>query len=165
MDILLSDEQIEILIKCPKKITQHPTKEDKEDRQFHRNEMRLISTDEQYSFQVYFRRHAVFIESFSVGLVYTPNELKGSLTLLRCNGQHGSTRYKHHNSCHIHRVTENILQKNLKSERDITITNAYSSYEQTVLFFSKECNIIGPCEYIDNLKQITVMSLCSQNQT
>jgi hypothetical protein len=88
----------------------------------------------------------VFIENFSIGLIYDPGDIKGTITLLRCNGQHGSTRYEHHNEFHIHRPTEKDLLENRSSESDIMITNDYTSFEQAVIFFATTCGIIDNCE-------------------
>lgn len=167
-DIILTEEQIKALIHVPKKIVQAPSKEERKERQCFRNDMRLLSLDGQYSFKVYFRRHAIFIENFSIGLVYNPSELKGEVTLFRCNGTHGPTRlWDHHNSPHTHRVTEQDLLEDRKSESDITPTKAYNTYEQAVFFFAKECHIFENCPYIDKFKQLTLTPPppCIQNNS
>jgi hypothetical protein len=74
IDIFLTDEEISNLIKTPKKIVKPPSKEDKQDRQFFRNEMRLLSTDGKYGFEVYFRHHVIFMENFSIGIRFSPSD-------------------------------------------------------------------------------------------
>jgi hypothetical protein len=161
MEMYLSDSEIERLIRCPKTIIDQPSREEKEEGQHYRNDMKLVSVTGQEVFSVYFRRHQTFSENFSIGLVYHPAEIKGELLLFRCNGQHGSTIFGHHKSCHIHKPTEDLLRQGRKSETAIEITNAYNGYEQAVVFFAKHCNIAGRCDYIDNFKQLPLFSPCS----
>jgi hypothetical protein len=128
MDIILTDEEIDRLITIPKKIIQYPTKDDKSEGQHLRNDMRLLSNDGIYGFRVFFRRHAVFPEAFSVGLRYNPSDLKGEITLIRCNSVHNSSRrWDHHKCSHIHKVTARDLREGRQRESEITETNEYNT--------------------------------------
>ncbi|OIO97704.1 MAG: hypothetical protein AUJ92_03055 [Armatimonadetes bacterium CG2_30_59_28] len=65
-----TEEDLEQLISCPKRISQAP-----------RREMR---TDGKHGFRAFMRHSLEFAEDFSLGLVYVPKDEPGSFCLMRC---------------------------------------------------------------------------------
>ncbi|MFQ5633280.1 MAG: hypothetical protein ACE5I1_31330 [bacterium] len=88
------NELIDKLLTCEKEIVHGPGKPRLE-RGHHRIGFELQSIDEEFHFSAFGRCNAMFSENFSVGLVFSPRQEKGSYEILRCNGPHGNIRYRH----------------------------------------------------------------------
>ena len=86
-------------------------------------------------------QNTVFPENFSIGLIYKPNEERGTIVILRCNGMHGGTLLNpHHAHCHIHTARADSLNQGSKVEHHIEITTQYSTFETALQFY---VNLIG----------------------
>lgn len=139
----------------PKKIVVRPRKEMKLQNRHYRNDMKLKSSDEQYEFSVFMRKHADFNENFSIGLVFHPHHEPKEYELIRCNGPHGwHFLFEHHEASHIHIANEKNIREGLKENRDAHVTTGYSTYEDGLIFFLRKCNIVNASEYFDLEKQL-----------
>ena len=81
-DLQLSDQEIEKLINCPKRIIESPKKELQLVNGHWRNDMELQSDDGEYNFSVFMRKNEDFEENFSIGLIYNPRDVRGDIPLL-----------------------------------------------------------------------------------
>jgi hypothetical protein len=138
--------EIDELISCPKKFSESPRKDMKIEGAHARNDARLISDGIQGEFLMFMRRSEDFPENFSIGLVYHPGDVKGDITLLRCNGKHGSYNgifdpAHPHYDFHIHKADASILAAGGRPERNATKTTAYASFEEAVQFFVRAINL------------------------
>ena len=102
MDI--SRHQFNKLISCSKEIVSPSRpKFDEKNGSRHMN-LKLYSTAEDLHFRMFLRQSTIFLENFSVGLIWTVQESNICITLLRCNGPHGGNKNcAHHHVPHIHR--------------------------------------------------------------
>jgi len=140
--MIYTDELIARLVGCAKKITKPPSKNLKSDRGHLKNDFEIESEDGEHRFVCFVRVNEKFQENFSVGLDYLPKDEPGSVMLLRCNGPHGPTKVpSHHTISHIHRASANTINKGLRPESEIDITDAYSSYQEAIQYFLKTTNI------------------------
>jgi hypothetical protein len=86
-----TQSEIDGLIACPKTVDSPPSKAPVREGAHWRNGAGLIATDDTKGiFSMYLRKSAFFEENFSVGLIYSSNDGRGDITLLRCNGKHGA---------------------------------------------------------------------------
>jgi hypothetical protein len=99
---LLTDSDIKKLILCPKMITDAlPRKgmiSDKKSNIVKRKNLKIISQDGQYHFEIFMRQNTLLIEQFSIGLQFKSDERSiGNLTLIRFNGEHGQSDWSKDN--------------------------------------------------------------------
>jgi len=131
--VVYTDEFIEFLIGCPKKITKPPSKNMKSDRGHLRNDFEVESEDGEHRFLCFIRVNEKFEENFSVGIDYLPKDEAGSVMLLRCNGSHGPHKvHNHHAFCHLHKATSETISKGFKPESDIEVADKFSSYQEAI---------------------------------
>jgi len=137
-----SDQEIELLIACPKRMLNPPQKCMKRDGAHSRLDFDLTATgDIPGEFRVFFRKHADFQENFSLGLVYRPMDGRAEIILLRCNGAHGpyngtiGAPDHPHWDFHIHKATEESITNNRRAEKEAVATTAYASFEQAQFYF------------------------------
>jgi len=143
-DLQLSDQEIEELIQCPKRITEPPKKEMQLVDGHWRNDMKLQSVSEMHEFSVFMRKNEDFEENFSIGLVYHAREVRGNIHLLRCNGPHGPhVLFDHHDRFHIHKADSKNLDSGMRAERNAYITKEYASFQDALGYFLKKCNIVN----------------------
>jgi hypothetical protein len=151
-----TQEQLEGLIACPKKITVPPKKQMAAERGSRRNGMELVSTDEKHRFRAFMRINEEFHENFSIGLEYLPAEPGGAVCLIRCNGPHegvdgsgpgGTGTPNHHFGYHVHRARADNLENGLRAERGAEPTKEYGSYAEALRYFLKTCGVQGAEEY------------------
>lgn len=146
------------LIACHKHAVKAEKRSMYSEHRHRRNEIVLISDNQQYKFKMFMRISNEFIEDFSVGLIWTnPNEFIGinkSIILLRCQGPHDSKmplKSDIHHSYHIHQMTEDdLLHKRYQKPSNSGITEEFHSFNQAVLYFVNKCAIIGVEEVIDD---------------
>lgn len=141
-----TQKEIDDLIACAKTVSDPPKKEMKRDRGHLRNDLALTSTDGESEFRVFLRQNEDFPESFSIGLVYTPRDGTGEVTLLRCNGPHGDYNQSFdpahpHSDYHVHRASAEMIESGLRPEARAASTKDYASFEQALSFFLKATNI------------------------
>ncbi len=153
-DLQLSDQEIEKLIDCPKRIIESPKKELQLVNGHWRNDMKLQSDDGEYDFSVFMRKNEDFEENFSIGLIYNPRDVRGDIPLLRCNGPHGPhVLFDRHDRFHIHKAEQENLASGMRAERTAYITKEYASYQDALGFFLKKCNIINAEQYFVGILQ------------
>jgi hypothetical protein len=153
-DFTLSDQEIENLIECPKRIIDTPKKEMTLTNGYWRNDMKLQSTDGEYDYSVFMRKNEDFEENFSIGLIYYPRNMRGDIHLLRCNGPHGPhALFDHHEHFHIHKANQENINTGMKAEKTAYITKEYASYQDALGFFLKKCNIVNAEEYFRDVSQ------------
>ncbi len=146
--MVYTDELLNTLIECPKKITKPPSKNFKSQRGHLRIDFESQSLDGLYNFVCFFRVNEKFMENFSIGLDFIPNDEPGSIVLIRCNGEHGPHRiHDHHSFCHLHRATADTIEKGLKPESSIVVTDEYASYQEAIQYFLKITNIKESDQY------------------
>jgi len=139
--MILNQNKIEELIKCPKMIIKKNVPWRLE-RGHYRIDFELQSINKQYFFTAFGRYNEMFNENFSFGLVFIPKDEKRTYELLRCNGPHGEHKqYPHHIHYHIHKATAESIMKGLKEDCAIEITRAYATYEEAYRFFMRYINI------------------------
>ncbi len=142
---MLTDAQIRRLIAMPKRISKKDPVRGYKDEGNHRRcnlDLAAIQPDEG-SFEVFIRQHTLFIENYSIGLLYhTDEHPKGKITLVRYNGPHGEFSRSadgHYAVPHIHRITQEELAKgSMEPQENLREpTNKYATYEQALgVFFS-----------------------------
>jgi len=150
-DFILTYQEIEYLIQCPKKIIDQPKKEMQLAYGHWRNDMRLQSTDGEHDYSAFMRKNEDFEENFSIGLIYYPRNIRGDIHLLRCNGPHAM--FDHHARFHIHQANQANLDAGIKAEKTAYITKEYASYQDALGFFIKKCNILNVEEYFRDVSQ------------
>jgi hypothetical protein len=137
-----TDEFIDRLFQISKIFIDPPPKEYREDRGHMKKNFTIQSDDGQYNFRGFIRYNIRFPENFSIGLDYDPKEEKGTICLLRCNGDHGENNvFPHHATFHIHRASAFTINEGLKPESNIEQTTAYSGLEEAIQYFINLINI------------------------
>ena len=153
-DFMLSDQEIEKLIGCPKRIVEPPKKEMQLANGNWRNDMKLQSDDREYDFTAFMRKNEDFEENFSIGLIYNPRDIRGEIHLLRCNGPHGPhALFDHHDRFHIHKANQENLASGMRAERTAYITKEYASFQDALGYFIKKCNIMDSGKYFAGVLQ------------
>ena len=84
-----SEEEINELIRCDKVVSEPPKKAMVSRFGHRRNDMRLRSKEGELDFTIFMRINDAFPENFSIGLVHSPKDERGTIILLRFNGPHG----------------------------------------------------------------------------
>ena len=144
-----TQQDIDALISCVKKISDPPKRELRLVGAHWRNDMKLVAAQVDGEFSVFIRRSEDFPENFSIGLIYDPKDGRGEIILIRCNGQHGvfggTFDPNHpHWGYHIHRTTEATVAAGLRPEHHADITEAYASFEEAMQHFVKLINLNSP---------------------
>ena len=123
-----------------------------------RNDMRLVSNSPPAEFRVFMRKSVDFVENFSIGLVYRPNDGSGEVTLLRCNGRHGgfdenSDPEHSHWGFHIHRASAEMIEAGLRAEKLAAATREYASYEEALQHLLRVANVTNAADHFPDLMQ------------
>lgn len=153
-----SNNEIESLIKCRKRVVEPPKNQMRCERGSFKNDFKLESPECDGEFMAFLRVNEQFRENFSIGLQYIPKGQKGTITLLRCNGPHGPSmgtteEIKHHVSFHIHRAKEENISAGFRAEKGCTATDEYACFEEALKYFLKEINVEDPDSYFPDLNQ------------
>jgi hypothetical protein len=156
-----TQEEIDLLIACPKLVSEPPKREMKLDRGHFRNDMRLKSSDGKLDFRVFMRRSEDLPENFSIGLAFTPNDGTGEIQLLRCNGPHGRYNYSFdpdHPHCdyHVHRASAASIDAGLRPETAAAATREFASYEEALKYFLRTANVTDAMTYFAQIAQGTL---------
>ncbi len=136
-----SQADVDQLIGCAKDISDPPAKDLKLDGAFWRNKAKMIATDgSPGTFSMFMRKSDDFSENFSIGLTFTAHDERGEITLLRCNGKHGTFNgngdASHpHWDFHVHRASEKAMDEGSTSEKYAEKTTEFASYEEALSFF------------------------------
>ena len=158
---MLTDQQIQDLIGCPKKITKRePARGYREDGRNWRCDLELESAqDTGITFTVFIRQNKEFMENFSIGLRYQTNTpTLRAITLIRHNGPHGETSRDpdgHYAKSHIHRITASEIESgsNQPQERNRAITDRYSTFEQGLAVFFSDTGVANSDDYFPGILQ------------
>src|SRR6476469_9517485 len=141
--MLYTDELVEELISCPKKVTDSP-KDSGVGRGSTKIKFSLESTDGNYSFSGFISKNLTFQENFSIGLVYHPKDEKGKIILLRVNGPHGpNENTPHHEGPHVHLSTADRINTGLKPEGKIETAVPYATVEDAIQYYIRRINVIA----------------------
>lgn len=139
---MYTQDYIDNLIGCLKKIKSPPAKKMKLERGAYRNSCTMIAVDTGITFSVFYMQNATFPENFSIGLTFNPPDQKGTVTLIRCNGKHGPTSNNpHHSVFHIHRVTADRISKGMWEEGQIEATDQYADFHGAIQYFISIVNL------------------------
>lgn len=131
-----TDEELEELIACAKRVKNPPRREMRLEGKMKRNDMTLRSADGKHNFDAFMRQSEEFQENFSIGLTYHPGDEPGSFPLIRFNGQHGGERvHPHHAYFHIHRSKADDINAGILEARQIEETAAYASFREALAYF------------------------------
>lgn len=143
-----TQDEIDALVSCRKRITKGPHRKMLLDRGSKRNGMELESTDGEHRFRAFMRINEAFGENFSIGLDYIGSEPGGGFCLIRCNGPHEGAAIagdppgpNHHTGFHIHRARAENLDQGFRAEKGAEMTTDYGSYKEALSYFLRVCGI------------------------
>ena len=179
---MISNQEIQGLIKCPKYIyKKEPKNKYKEERGQRKSTLFLKSNQDllkkskikeseilnqspapkKLDFKVFIRQNQEFTDNFSIGLVF-----KG-LNLIRYNGAHDSgivednkkDKKEHHPIPHIHLMTEENINSGSSNPKPQKVekTKKYNNMEEGLLAFFKDLKISNWPEYFPNLHQRSLL--------
>jgi hypothetical protein len=135
---VLSDAEIEALISCAKAVTDSSRKAMRTEGAHRRADIKLESADGK-QFAISIRQSTEFMENFTIGLRYIPQDGSDSVILFRCNGPHGPSNGtlegSHHPYPHIHTATEDNLREGARAEKGGVVTTAYSEIRGATDYF------------------------------
>jgi len=169
---VLTDTEIQNLMKVQKKIHRKEPKTGYKNENGHRKcnlvlhqpHLRLQASSKRMSFTgqnefiIFIRQNQVFIENFSIGLRCQIPSLNSSVTLVRYNGPHGQIKRNksdHHPEPHIHYITQEEIKSGAfnPKEKNIKITNKYTTFEEGLRAFLTDMEIVNWTEYFPELEQ------------
>ena len=156
-----SEEEISQLIGCEKVVTEPPRKAMAPRRGHRRNDMRLRSKQSDKDFTVFMRINDEFPENFSIGLVHSPKDERGTICLLRFNGPHGGFGWRadmHGSLYHIHRAGPENIEAGKRAEAGGKATRAFASYEQALRHFLRQVNVCEAEELFPGTFQLRLNS-------
>jgi hypothetical protein len=129
--MIFTNELIEELISCAKKITGAP-KNAGIGRGSKKTKFSMESLDGEHFFTGFISENIAFQENFSIGLVYYPKDEKSSLVLA-----------PHHKGPHIHKATAEHIAAGLKPESGQIITDVpYTTIEDAIQHYVRFINIV-----------------------
>lgn len=134
----LTDENIETLLKMPKRVT-NPSARWVE-KPGHRQRNFKVQGDD-YLFELYQRQSTFDDVDFSCGLAVIKPDGQ-MLTLVRYNGEshkHDQIVYR----CHIHKATGQAIRAGKKPESHADMTHGYKTADGALSCLIKDCNISG----------------------
>lgn len=144
-DLILTDEQIEVLLRAPKKVT-NPGARWKVQRGADQKNFELESDDGK-QFTLYLRQNIRIANNFSCGILY--KHPQGPVTLTRYNG----SDHDHDNpldldtkvstACHIHIATERYMRIGRKPEHFAETTDRYTDLDGALRSLVEDCKITG----------------------
>lgn len=158
-NVLLTDDEIQRLIVCPKRFISKP----REPQRINKNMQQKFTVqgaDTGTEFDVFITWSQMQPQDFSIGLML------GDYLLLRVNGFHGITRAgfhtaAHHAVPHTHTLTMVDIE-NGRARKPSKITNASGEFVDLITaqtFFFRTCGIIGFEQYFPTNKQISIDDL------
>ena len=158
---MLSNKQIDDLIRCPKMIIdaspKHGMAIDRKNSFVKRKNLSLRSTADDYNFDIFIRENTMLIENFSIGLLYkTEDKNFGKITLIRYNGEHGQndwSRDRHYSAFHVHSITEDLLLQGIYEAKEITLTDKFSTFDSALNLFLKSVNVKNITEYFPHYEE------------
>lgn len=149
----LTREKMNQLQATPKRVVEPVPRSWTEERGQRRKTLRLRSRDGKHNFRLFLRSNLRFPENFTVGLAWvSPDD--GEVTLLRCNGPHGTHSSQGfppdhpHYGCHIHRPSPDDALQGVTIERDAEPTTEYATLEEAVLWLGEAAVIADLAEQL-----------------
>ena len=160
---VMSQDEIERLIHCPKVVTEPPRREPATERGNSRNGARLKAKDGDEEFSMFVRINDSFNENFSIGLVFHPRDGRPDIQLLRCNGPHGPHVENYddpitHNEYHVHLATTQAMEAGEAPERHAEVNKQHASYEEALRYFLFEINLVDPDRYFPGASQLLLIA-------
>ena len=157
IQISITDDFINELISCKKKIIMPPSPKDKANGLHKQTNMELESVDKKYKFSVFIRENTKLMEFFSVGLVYHRDK-ETDIIIIRYNGNHGAHRNYLNNELieegfHIHKYSAEAVELSIRAENHAQITDKYSTLQEALLSFFTDMNINNFKKYYQDLSQ------------
>jgi len=155
---LYTQQGIDELISCPTVVSEAPRQDMKLDRGHYRNDMRMRSIDGSSEFRMFMRQNADLAESFSVGLVFVPQDGIGEIVHVRCNGPNGGYNAEFdadhpYWDYHFHRASAAMMEEGPRPERAATPCREYASYNEPVLYLLKATNAKAALPHFAKLAQ------------
>jgi len=136
----MTDTEIQRLLNLPKQVSDPPTKNWRTEELHKRKDFGLVSKDGDVHFRAFVRQHLRFVENFSIGLEYEPDDGTDSIILLRCNGPHGdfnraqNPSHPHYHP-HIHTASAEAIEAGERAESRAAITTEFSSIKEAIRYF------------------------------
>ena len=152
-----SEEEINELIRCDKVVSEPPKKAMVSRFGHRRNDMRLRSKEGELDFTIFMRINDAFPENFSIGLVHSPKDERGTIILLRFNGPHGGFGWStgtYDSLYHIHKAKPENIEAGKRAEAGGEATRAFASYEQALCHFLRQVNVCGAEELFPGIFQL-----------
>lgn len=142
----LTDEQIQSLLACAKRV-ENPQAREKTEGKHLRRDYRVVSLDGEYLFTLFTRQSSRIVNGFSAGLLWK-SKTGEEVILLRCNGndhEHPNKleRTRLVDQCHVHEATERYIAVGKKSEGYAQATTAYRSPDGALHHLLQRANIQG----------------------
>ncbi len=156
-----SQEELEDLISCLKRITEPPKEKMVLVNRYLRNGMKLKSVDDNYEFYIFMRQSDSFKEDFSVGLNYRPIDYPEEVYLLRCNSRHGHSENtltdKPHFIYHIHWINAEDLNSGIRKLKHRKPTDKYGCFEEALIHLMHLAHVenAGAIPYLVDTEKIT----------
>jgi len=157
-----TDEEIERLIRCAKRVVQPPRKTMRDRQGSLRNEMTIESVEEGRHFYVFMRQNIDFNENFSIGLRFLASDGGQQICLIRFNGPHAHRELKSdseqshwHASFHIHKAKVENISAGLKEDQFAFKTDRYASFQEAQAEFFREINLTDALDYFPLLGQLS----------
>jgi len=86
---------------------------------------------------------------------------RGSIHLIRFNGNHGEAvnnplKPHAHRNFHIHKITPELIEKEINDPKLVSVTEKYASYKQAFRYFCNYVNIINGEGFFPEIGQINL---------
>ncbi|MFY3300226.1 DUF6978 family protein [Achromobacter xylosoxidans] len=143
--MLLTDEQIDRLLRMPKQVT-NPKARKKVQRGSEQINYDVVGDGAR--FQLFVRQNQRLENGFSCGLLLLSDSGE-KVVLTRYNGSDHEHRNpldkerKMPHCCHIHRATQRYMEAGRKAEHYAEATDRYSSVDGALLALISDCNVSG----------------------
>ena len=155
--IKITDDFIDELISCEKKIILPPSPKNKTNGSHKQTNMEIESVGKKYKFSVFIRENIKLMEFFSIGLVYHRGE-ETDVIIVRYNGNHGAHKNYLNNELieegfHIHKYNVKAVELGIKAENHAKTTAKYATLQEALLAFFIDMNINNFKKYYQDLSQ------------
>ncbi len=159
--MVLTDQDLQDLLRLPKQIVEKtPVRGYRNEGGHKRCDLKLAAQDDETGiFSVFVRQSTQFIENFSLGLKFRPNDRRTQeFVIIRYNGPHGEvSRHQdgHYDKPHIHRITATEISSGSTQPRakQREITDRYQTYEQAIGAFFEEVSVENYGQYFPESSQ------------
>ena len=154
---MITEELITELIVCPKKAIGADRKRMLSVNRSLRNKASLVSSNGNYTYDLFLRQSEEFIEDFSVGLMWTNAakyiSVNKEIILIRFQGPHDSGKPMGedlHHDYHVHQISvDDIKNRRYLRPSNKGISKDFSSFAGALFSCVTHCGIIDLDKYID----------------